>query len=350
MTMNLSELPTPALCVDLDAFERNLETMHGFFRGKPCALRPHFKAHKTPAIARRQADAGCAGFTCATLGEAEVLAEYGFDDILIANEICDRTKIDRLHELAGRISLQVAVDSLDAIDIIRGPTMDVLIDINVGMPRCGARPDQAPTIARAALDAGLHVRGVMGYEGHATVVEDAAERGEVARTSMDVLLGAAAAVRDVVGDADVVSAGSTLTYEVAGTTPGVTEIQAGSYALMDTAFAQPGVPFVEALRCLATVLSVQGNIAVLDTGLKSLATDHGNPSLDDDADAQVLFLSDEHTTLVIHEGFASRPGDRMWVRPSHVDPTVNLHDQLYAFRGDEVMEVWPVAARGYRTS
>jgi D-serine deaminase-like pyridoxal phosphate-dependent protein len=347
--MNLSELATPALCVDLDAFERNLETMHGFFRGKPCALRPHFKAHKTPAIARRQADAGCAGFTCATLNEAEILASHGFDDILIANEICDRTKIVRLRALAGRISLQVAVDSVDAVDIIRGTAVDVLIDVNVGMPRCGAPPEEVAKIARAAVAAGLGVRGVMGYEGHATVVEDAEERGDVTRTSMGILLGASAAVREVVADADVVSAGSTLTFHVAGTTAGVTEIQAGSYALMDTAFAQPGVPFVEALRCLSTVLSAQGNISVLDAGLKALATDHGNPALEDDVHAQVLFLSDEHTTLVIREGFASRPGDRMWLRPSHVDPTVNLHDQLYAFRGDEVLEVWPVAARGYRT-
>lgn len=347
--MILSELHTPALCVDLDAFERNIETMHGFFRGRPCALRPHFKAHKTPAIARRQADAGCAGFTCATLGEAEVLAAHGFDDILIANEICDRTKLERLRHLAGRISLQVAVDSVDSVNIIRGISVDVVIDINVGMPRCGAPPEQAATIARAATNAGLRVRGVMGYEGHATVVEDVAERGDITRMSMDILLGAAHSVRDVVDDATVVSAGSTLTYEVAGTTPGVTEIQAGSYALMDTAFAQPGVPFVEALRCLSTVLSVQGNLAVLDAGLKTLATDHGNPGLDDDAGAQVLFLSDEHTTLVIREGFAAQPGDRMWLRPSHVDPTVNLHDRLYAFRGDAVEEVWPVAARGYTT-
>lgn len=347
MAMNLSELHTPALCVDLDAFEQNLETMHGFFRDRPCALRPHFKAHKTPAIARRQAEAGCAGFTCATLGEAEVLAAHGFDDILIANEICDRTKIDRLRDLAGRTSLQVAVDSVDAVDIIRGTPVDVLIDINVGMPRCGAPPEQAGSIAGAATNAGLRVRGVMGYEGHATVVEDAAERGDITRNSMDILLGAARAVREVVGDADVVSAGSTLTYEVAGTTEGVTEVQAGSYALMDTAFAQPGVPFVEALRCLSTVLSVQGNIAVLDSGLKTLATDHGNPALDDDVAAQVLFLSDEHTTLVIREGFTARPGDRMWLRPSHVDPTVNLHDELYAFRAGTVVEVWPVAARGY---
>src|SRR5438132_8294589 len=170
--MRLSELSTPALCVDLDAFERNLDRMHSFFASVPCNLRPHFKAHKTPAIAHRQADAGCAGFTTATLGEAELLAEEGFDDILIANEICDPTKMDRLRDLAGRITLTVAVDSKESVDLILGTGVRVLVEINVGMPRCGVAPEGADGVARDAVDAGLDLVGVMGYEGHATVVED----------------------------------------------------------------------------------------------------------------------------------------------------------------------------------
>jgi len=116
---------------------------------------------------------------------------------------------------------------------------------------------------------------------------------------------------------------------------------------MDTTYARFGLPFGEALRCLTTVLSVQGPIAVLDAGLKTLAVDHGNPELPPDVPARVLFLSDEHTTLAIEDAFPARPGDRMWLRPSHVDPTVNLHDRLFAIRGDDVLEVWPVEARGY---
>jgi D-serine deaminase-like pyridoxal phosphate-dependent protein len=345
--MRLSEVPTPALCVDLDVLEANLETMHGFFRDRPCALRPHFKAHKTPAIARLQAEAGCVGLTCATVGEAEILAAHGHRDILIANEVCDSTKVDRVCALAGKIALIVAVDSAESVEIIRSAGVDVLIDVNVGMPRCGVAPERAPDVARAASKAGLRVRGVMGYEGHATIVEDPDERAEVVRTSMKILLGAAEGVRDAASDADMVSAGSTLTYNVAGTTPGVTEIQAGSYALMDTEFAKPEIPFREALRCLTTVLSVQGNLAVLDGGLKALAVDHGNPALVDGTPAKVFYLADEHTVLVTESAFAGRPGERMWVRPSHVDPTVNLHDRLYAYRDDEVVHVWPVEARGY---
>ena len=344
--MRTSDLPTPALCVELDAFERNIERMHSFFADKPCNVRPHLKAHKTPAIARIQQEAGGVGFCCATLPEAEVFAAEGFDDLLIANEVCDPTKVDRLMALSKNVQLTVAVDSREACDIIVGTDLNVLLDINVGMPRCGIAPDGAVELAGLATRAGLNVRGIMGYEGHVTVMEDVPQRAEATRKAMDILLGVASDLRDNGYSIDIVSAGSTLTYDVTGTIDGITEIQAGSYALMDTEFSKSS-PFEEALRCLCTVVSVQGNIAVLDAGLKTLAVDHGNPKLFDDANADILYLSDEHTSLVIRDGFDKKVGMRMWLRPSHVDPTVNLHDQLYAFRGEEVEEVWPVSARGY---
>src|SRR5437763_4501717 len=159
--MRLSDVPTPALCVDLDAFERNLERMHSFFTDKPCGVRPHLKAHKTPAIARLQRDAGVTGFCCATLSEAEVFAAHGFDYLLVANEICDPTKVDRLIDLAKKVRLTVAVDSRESSDIIAGSDVNVLIDVNVGMPRCGVDPDGAVEVARTATRAGLHVIGIM---------------------------------------------------------------------------------------------------------------------------------------------------------------------------------------------
>lgn len=345
--MKLSEVSTPALCVDLDVLESNIERMHSFFSGRECKLRPHFKAHKTPAIARRQAEAGCDGFCTATLGEAELLADEGFDDLLIANEICDPTKIDRLRALAGRVRLSVAVDSATSARMAAGTGVRVLIDVNVGMPRCGVAPEGAAELARVAADEGLEIAGVMGYEGHATAIEDVVERASVARASMTTLLAVAEELRSDGHTIDIVSAGSTLTYDVTGTIPGVTEIQAGSYVLMDTAFAKSS-PFEQALRCLTTLISVQGRIAVLDAGLKTMTIDHGNPTLPRDVAADVLYLSDEHTSLVTRDGFDAKVGDRVWVLPSHVDPTVNLHDRLYAHRGDEVAEVWPVTGRGYR--
>jgi D-serine deaminase-like pyridoxal phosphate-dependent protein len=344
--MLISQVPTPALFVELAAFERNLDRMHSFFRDKPCGVRPHVKAHKTPAIARLQQEAGCVGLCCATVREAEVFAAHGFDDLLIANEVCDPTKVDRLANLSQRVTLTVAVDSRRSADILAGTDLRVLIDVNVGLPRCGVPPTAAVELARVATRNGLHVVGVMGYEGHATAVEDVDKRAAIARTSMEILIDVAEELRKESYDIGIVSAGSTLTYDVTGTFPGVTEVQVGSYALMDTEFSKSS-PFEEALRCRATVVSVNDNIAVLDCGLKTLTIDHGNPKLPDDVPADVLFLSDEHTTLVIRDGWTAQPGDRVWVRPSHVDPTVNLHDRLYAYRGEEVVDVWDVAARGY---
>jgi D-serine deaminase-like pyridoxal phosphate-dependent protein len=124
-------------------------------------------------------------------------------------------------------------------------------------------------------------------------------------------------------------------------------VQAGSYALMDSAFSRSS-PFEQALRCLTTLISAQGRIAVLDAGLKTMTIDHGNPELPPDVAADVLYLSDEHTSLVTRDGFDSEICDRVWLLPSHVDPTVNLHDRLYAYRGDDVVDVWPVSGRGYR--
>jgi len=344
--MRLADVSTPALCVDVDALERNVATMAAFFRGRPCALRPHVKAHKTPAIARLQADAGATGFTCATVREAEVLARHGFEDLLVANEVLDPTKVARLRAVAERARVTIALDSREGLDLVRDLPLDVLVDVNVGLPRCGVPPGAALDLARAVAGTRLRLRGVMGYEGHAMAIADPAERARVALDAMAVLLDVARAVRADGLPVDVVSAGGTGTYDVTGTIAGVTEVQAGSYALMDTAYARFGLPFAEALRCLTTVVSVHGRLAVLDAGLKALAIDHGNPELPPDVAASVLFLSDEHASLAIGDGFRARPGDRMWLRPSHVDPTVNLHDRLYAIRGDEV-DVWPVEARGY---
>lgn len=345
--MRLSDLPTPALCVDLDPFSRNIDRMHGFFKNRPCGIRPHVKAHKTPAIARIQLDAGsCTGLCCAVVSEAEVFADHGFDDLLIANEVCDPTKVDRLRALDERVTLTLAVDSLRSVEILAGTGLRVLVDVNIGLPRCGCPPSEALGIAQAAERSGLRVVGVMGYEGHVTIMEDVAARAAETKKAIDILIGVVDELRGASFDVGIVSAGSTLSYDVTGVIDGVTEIQAGSYALMDTTFAVSS-PFEEALRCLTTLVSVQGNIAVLDAGLKTMSVDHGDPKLPEDVAADVLFLSDEHTTIAVRDGFSGIVGDRVWMRPSHVDPTVNLHDRLFAFRGDEVVHVWDVAARGY---
>lgn len=345
--MRLADVPTPALCVDVDALDRNIARMAAFFRDRPCGLRPHFKAHKTPAIAQRQAAAGCVGFTCQTVHEAAVLAAHGLDDLLISNEVVDPAKRALLASVCERARVTVAIDSDAGIAFLRGLRVEVLIDVNVGLPRCGVLPDGALDLARLAVDAGLRLRGVMGYEGHAMALSDGVQRGVVARESMTQLCAVADRLRAAGLPVDVVSAGGTCTYDVTGAFPGVNEVQAGTYVMMDRQYGRYGLAFEEALRCLSTVVSRQGPLAAVDAGLKALATDHGQPELPDDIPADVLLLSDEHTTLAIADAFPFQPGDRLWMRPAHLDPTVNLHDRLYAIRGNEVVDVWPIAGRGY---
>src|SRR6185369_10831340 len=172
------------------------------------------KAHKTPAIARRQLAAGCRGFTCATLDEAEVLTAEGFEDVLIANEIVDPTKRARLAALAARTRLTVAVDSLAGADYLAELPVDVLVDVNIGLPRCGVSPDAARALADAVVARGLRLRGVMGYEGHAMAIADAAARREAASLAIDTLAAVAADLRAAGHAIDVVSAGGTGTYDV----------------------------------------------------------------------------------------------------------------------------------------
>ena len=280
----LAELQTPALLVDAELLDYNLRTMAAARPG--ASLRPHVKAHKCTALARRQAELGHRGFTCATIREMEGLAAAGLaEDLLLANEVVDARRLGQLDGLDGRVTL--AVDSPATIEAAAaGGVREVLVDVNVGLPRCGCAPEQAGALAQHARQRGLEVRGVMGYEGHAMAVEDAATRRRVVAESMEILRAAHAEV-----GGEVISAGGTGSYDC---DEGATEIQAGSYALMDTAYARLGLPFREALSVLATVLSVSSSYAVADCGLKALGMDHGNPTVED---AKVWFCSDEHLTF-----------------------------------------------------
>ena len=329
--MTLRELRTPALLVDAAILDANLRTLAAALPGP--RLRPHVKAHKCTALARRQAAAGSRSFTCATIREVEGLAAAGLgDDVLLANEVLDATRLGALADVAR---VTVAVDSEATIDAAaRGAIREVLIDVDVGLPRCGCRPADAGRLASYARSRGLLVRGVMGYEGHVMLVPERDARAAGTAKAMHLLLGAHAEV-----GGDVVSAGGTGTWDL---NTWATEIQAGSYALMDTAYARLDLPFRQALSVLATVVSVSPRHAVADCGLKALGMDHGNPTV---AGATVLFCSDEHVTFV--PGEPVRPGDRIRVWPAHVDPTVAYHSHLHVMDGERVVESWPVDLRGW---
>lgn len=327
-------MQTPALLVDAAALDHNLAVMAATLPG--ARMRPHVKAHKTSALAARQAAAGHRTFTAATIRECEVLAAAGLgEDILLANEVLDASRLGRL--VAGDAArVTVAVDSPATIDAAaRGGVREVLIDVNVGLPRCGCKPEEAGRLADDARSKGLDVRGVMGYEGHVVGLHDREQRVAMTEACMALLLKAAA---DVGGD--IVSAGGTGTYDI---NTWANEIQAGSYALMDTAYGHLGLPFQQALSVLATVVSVNPDgWAVADCGLKAFGMDHGNPDL---PGATVWFLSDEHLTYSADP--MPKVGDRIRVVPAHVDPTVAYHSHMHVVAGDEVVESWEVDMRGW---
>jgi D-serine deaminase-like pyridoxal phosphate-dependent protein len=332
------DLPTPALLIDAGALDANLEAMATARPG--ASLRPHVKAHKCTALARRQRDRGHTAFTCATVKEMVGMARAGLgDDLLLANEVVDAARLAELASCQDEARVTVAVDSEAIVAAAaRAGLRECVVDVDVGLPRCGIAPEAAGALADRARAAGLHVRGVMGYEGHLMMVADRAERRAKVEAAMELL---ARAHHDVGGD--VVSAGGTGTHDLFGATI-VTEVQAGSYALMDSQYATLGLPFVQAAFVLGTVISVHEQWVVADVGLKALGMDHGNPTIDG---ATVWFCSDEHVTFQPADGDRLHVGDRVRVVPAHIDPTMAMHDAAWLVDGDDLVERWTIDLRGW---
>lgn len=298
-------------------------------------LRPHVKAFKCTELARRLAANGHTAFTCATLAEVEGMIHAGLgDDLLLANETLNVDYLRKIAAMPGRVT--IAVDSTETIAAAaEAGIREVLVDVNVGLPRCGCPPDQAGALADQARAAGLTVRGVMGYEGHLMMVEDRDEKVSKVETAMGMLARAAADV-----GTDFISAGGTGTYD---TNTVATEIQAGSYTLMDTDYGRLDMPFRQALFVESTVISknVTGEFMVVDAGLKAMGMDHGKPSWNQ---GKVWFCSDEHTTLGPADISAWSVGDRVRLAPAHIDPTIAKHERMWFFEGETTTE-WPVDLR-----
>lgn len=361
----VSHLPTPAAVVDDAGFAANLAAMAVHWPGR--SLRPHVKAHKTTALAARQAAIGHDTFTCATPREVVGMAAAGLGtDLLLANETLDPARLREMADARERhgASVTVAVDSSETLAAaVAAGIGHVLVDVFVGLPRCGCEPEAAGALADAARAAGLEVRGVMGYEGHLMMVAPAPEKARLVARSMERLHRAWA---DVGGA--IVSAGGTGTYAAhvrapeggPVAVPAITELQAGSYPLLDSAYASLESPFRPAFWVVGTVISVhrgataEQSWAVADVGLKALGMDHGLPTIEG---AEVLFCSDEHVTFRPAPGDASAltAGDRVAVLPAHVDPTIALHDTLWLVAGDpgapigerRVLDRWAVDLRGW---
>jgi D-serine deaminase-like pyridoxal phosphate-dependent protein len=355
--MPREEIDTPVLLVDLEVLEANIAKLARHFREAGKHLRPHTKSHKTPAIARKQLEAGAIGITCAKLGEAEAMADAGIRDILVANEVVGPRKIARLMDLARRAEIMVAVDNpgnlaqLEEAAGRAGVRPRILIEINIGHNRCGveAGTPAAVELAKAAARC-RHLRffGLMGYEGHVVDLEDREAREGGARECLQRLVDTRAAVEREGIAVEICSASGTGDYYLSTTYTGVTEVQAGSYALMDAAYGKLGLGFGYAMTVLTTVVSRPAPDRVItDAGLKALTPEHGMPLVKDHPELECHALSEEHGRLRTAAGTSDIPvGAVLEFIPGHGCTTVNLYDQLYAIRAGRLEAIWPVAGRG----
>jgi D-serine deaminase-like pyridoxal phosphate-dependent protein len=352
--LRVEELDTPCLVLDLDLVERNLDTMARLVAGTGVRLRPHAKTHKTPALALMQLQRGAIGVCCAKLGEAEVMASGGVSDILITSEIVGERKIRRLIGLARQTRVTVVVDDAGAATRLSeaadaaGLRLRCLVDIDVGTNRTGIAPGE-PALALAwavAALPGLEFVGVQGYEGHLQHVVEVDERRSAHAAAIAPLIQTADLLLDRGLNVEIVSTAGSGTCRFAADLERITEVQPGSYVVMDTDYGRvQGVGFAHALSVLTSVISTRNNGVTVDAGLKSLSTDSG-PAVPRDLAARYAPRGDEHGLVSFTDGNPLARGDKIALLPSHCDTTINLHDLYYVVRGGYVVALWPIAARG----
>jgi len=350
------DIETPALLVDLDALERNIQTMSAFAKESGISLRPHFKTVKIPEIALMQLKAGAKGITCAKLSEAEVLADAGVENILLASQIVAPAKIDRLAKLAGRIKyITVAVDSVENVYNLNdacakhGTKLNVLVELDVGQGRCGVRSyEEGLDVVRAIIESpNLLFDGIQAYEGHLVLNPDFQERKE----DVDWLLSYVGGFKSFLDQRNIpvkeVSGGGTGTFNLTYKNNVYTELQVGSYIYMDTLYNKLELPFQQALYVMCMVISKHEGVAVVDGGLKSLSTDNGYP-LFVGINTDKIKLSEEYCTI-------QDPDDQLNVRdmvtfiPSHCCTTINLYDTAYGIRDGRIERIFEVKGRGKST-
>lgn len=350
----VEELDTPAIVIDLDAAESNIKRMQEFANGAGISVRPHTKTNKSPFWAWKQVNAGAIGICCAKVGEAEMMALAGIPEILIPNQIVTTRKIKRLMSVAGTTKTIVAVDHEDNVANLSeaatsyGVELGILIEVNVGMDRCGVEPDDAAALAAAIAKApGLRFDGIMGYEGHTVAARDFEERKTEALRAMDKLLSAAASIRQAGIPVNIVSAAGTGTYNITGALEGITEIQPGSYIFMDGDYLEVFNDFQPAMTLLTTVISRTGDRGVLDCGLKSVSIDRGRPYAVGIEGVEVGGPSEEHTKIVLSgEAKNLTVGDNVSLRAMHGDTTINVHDYYFCVRNGKLETVAPILGRG----
>lgn len=359
-----AELQTPALLLDLDAFEANVKAMADIVARHRKKLRPHVKAHKSSRIGRRQIDAGAVGLCCATVREAETMAAAGLDGILVTTPVIAPGMVKRLVATREKISdLIVAVDSPAGIDALarladRSKPIGVLVEIDMGQTRTGVTdPETAVRLAKqVSAQPSLRYRGIQAYYGHLQHVQTLAERLEKVRERWTRLATFTNALTAAGMTPEIISGSGTGTHHLDLEHGPFTEIQAGSYLFMDKQYgavelAPGGSPFKTSLTIAGRVVStVQPDRVIVDAGYKAMATDAGPALIASGAptDATYQFMGDEHGGIKLSEG-AARPklGDLVLLVAPHCDPTVNLHDRFHVVQGETLIDIWPIEARGY---
>ncbi len=352
----IEELDTPCIVIDLDLAEANIAKLQVAANEMGVDVRPHSKTHKSPYWARKQIAAGAIGICCAKVGEAEVMVEAGVPEVMIANQVIGKRKIARLVALARAARMIVAVEESSNVDDLSeaasaaGAELGVIVEVNVGMDRCGVDSDGAVDLAKQIANSpGLRFDGLMGYEGHTVAERDYEIRKTEAEKAMSIVTGAADQIRSAGIEVKVVSAAGTGTYSITGQVDGVTELQCGSYIFMDGDYLEVFNDFEPALSVLSTVISRQKeDVAIVDMGLKSISIDRGLAEVLSPAGASIIKHSEEHTAIVLPDGLsrALKIGDKVRARPTHGDTTINLHDYYFGIRNGKLEAAIPIPGRG----
>jgi 3-hydroxy-D-aspartate aldolase len=359
MTTSKYDCDTPALLVDLDKMEKNLHRMADFAKECDVKLRPHAKTHKVPEIAKMQVEAGANGICLQKLSEAEVFAKAGFHDIFITNEVVGKQKVDNIASLAGKIRLSIAVDNQENIQELSracseaGTELHVLVDIDVGMHRCGVSPKEAPKLANLiSSQRNLVFDGVMGYDGHVGGGRTSQERVQLSNDAMDQIALAKSEIKNATGlPIEVTSVGGSISTWTDAKRPEVSEVQPGMYLFNAVNLVEAEVATLDdcALTVLSTVMSrPTEERAIIDAGSKAFHFDHARfPWLVDLDGSDIYSFSEEHANLSLKgKGRNLKLGDKIEAIPYHCCTCINQHDEMIGIRNSKVEKVWKVAARG----
>ncbi|HVY04367.1 MAG TPA: DSD1 family PLP-dependent enzyme [Burkholderiales bacterium] len=360
--MPLAEVDTPALLLDLDAFESNLDRLDASLAGHKVRIRPHAKSHKCPEIALRQMARGAIGVCCQKVSEAEAMVEGGIMNVLVSNEVVGAQKVARLATLAQRARVSVCVDNaenvaqLEAAARTAGARIDVLVEVNVGANRCGVEPGMPVVELARAIASGKHLRfaGLHAYQGAAQHARTPLERKSAIAKAVEHVRNTLDALESAGLKAEIVTGAGTGTYLLEAASGVYNEIQPGSYVFMDADYnrnlgddGRPLQGFAQSLYVWTTVMSRPApERAVVDAGLKALSVDSGMPQVADLPGVEFLKASDEHGVLSVSTQVKLALGDKIRLIPGHCDPTVNLYDWIVGIRGGKVECVWPITARG----